>query len=397
MGRRCLIVALIAGILVGAGLGGARWYRARQLERLQTQCRDVADSEEWEQLQTLAEEWLQWDESAVDAWLYLGESRSQTGDYAGAVDALSRIPDDNEKSYPALLIASELQFEALNQPLDAVETIQRLLQKTPRSTTARQRLIYFYAVTLQRQQMIEAIRAAIHTQSEPPEAYVYLIIADHLSFSNGMAEAEKWLRSSPDSEVFQVARVLQLIDRIENAETPAPESLSRSAYAELARLTEQFPENVALRRYHVEAAARDQDMDRMEKLFTVEPDAAAEDSVILRHKAWFLLRSGKVDEAEQAIKRSLQLFPLDWHSWNELSAVNRRLGKLDDAEATAKIALVGKELRKELVQLPNARALNADHLQRIGEYAELVGDMQVVSSVHFRLNVLGQRPPGDSD
>jgi tetratricopeptide (TPR) repeat protein len=394
-GRRLLSGFILFLVLGGVYCWGFGRYRVSRLSEFRIQCERAIAEHDWTTLQKVAGEWTRWESAEPDAWLYLGEAYSQLSDHAAAVDALVRVPDASPKSHPALLIASDLQFGPLNQPLKAVETLKRLIRVTPHSITARQRLIYFYAVTLQRAEMIDAIRSAISAQSEPPESYVYLIIADHLSFSNGVAEVDKWMKSAPDAEVFQVARVLQLIDRIENAETPAPENLSKGAFAELQRLVQKYPKNLALYRYQLEAAAREQDLEKMERLIRLGPMGAENDSVICRHKAWYYLRAGHLGQAETAIKKSLELFPMDWHSWNELSSVLRRQGKLDDAESTAKIALEGKELRKELVQLSNARSLSTSQLQRIGRYAEIVGDEKVFGGVTTRVNVLGQSPPGE--
>ena len=393
--RRTLMGLVLLTLIISGSWWGYGKYRLSLLSGFRSDCDRAMSEQDWTSLAAVAGTWAKWEPAEADAWLYLGEACSQLSDHAAAVDALSHIPDESEKAHPALLIASDLQFGPLNQPLNAVATLNRLLKINPRSTTARQRLIYFYAVTLQRQEMLNAIRDALEYQSEPPESYVYLVIADHLSFSNGVAETDKWMKSAPDAEVFQVARVLQLVDRIENADSPAPENLRKSAFAELDKLTKLYPENLALYRYQMEAAARDQDLAKMEQLMQSEPLEAETDSVICRHKGWYYLRTGEIEKAEHAVRTSLELFPLDWHAWNELSSVFRRLGKLDEAEATAKIALEGKELRKELVQLPNARRLSASQLQRIGKYAESAGDDTVSDLVSFRLDVLGQRPPGD--
>lgn len=394
-GRRILFGLFLSAVVVSVSWWGYGKYRKGRLSRFRVECERAIAERDWTLLQNVSTTWTKWESREPDAWLYLGEACSQLSDHAAAVDALIRVPDSSVKSHPALLIASDLQFGPLNEPLKAVETLHRLIRINPQSITARQRLVYFYAVTLQRQQMIDAIRGAIAAQSEPPESYVYLLIADHLSFSNGVAEVDKWIKSAPEAEIFQVARVLQLIDRIENAESPAPENLSKSTFEELDRLIKLYPLNLALYRYQLESAARNQDLEKMGRLIKREPTEAAADSVICRHKGWYYLRTGEVEKAEAAIKSSLELFPLDWHSWNELSSVLRRLGKLDDAEATAKIALEGKELRKELVQLPNARGLSTEQLQRIGRYAEIVGDEKVSQSINIRLNVLLQSPPGD--
>ena len=56
--------------------------------------------------------------------------------------------------------------------------------------------------------MIRQIRTAIEIGNEPRESYIYLFIADSLSFSNGIELNEKWLSGDPDSELYQVGEAI---------------------------------------------------------------------------------------------------------------------------------------------------------------------------------------------
>lgn len=394
--KRILTVSLtFMAILAVAGIGGWKWHqvhRRDEIDRLGKACRTAFAAKEWTELEQNARKWLAWDPLAADALLYLGECRIQQHDPEGAVQALLTIPDSSRKSHPALLIATDLLLGTLNRPDEGVAALKRLIRLKPNSTAARQRLIYFYGVTLQREQFLQAITEAMHAQAEPPEAYVYLMIADHITFSNGFEQAEKWLKSDPTSETLRIARLLQLLDRIDTADSPAPDALKTNAEKQFADLVREFPRNMALYRYRLERAARDFDLPEMESLLAAVPPGADEDSIVWRHRGWYQLQTNHGDDAERSLRQSLNLFPLDWHTWNDLANALRRQGKTEEAEQVAKTALEGKELRKELVQLPNANDLSVPHLLKIGRYADLVGATDVAEQIRLRIGVMGQAP-----
>lgn len=385
--RNQFILFTIVTLLVGTTLGiwGYRAYRSRLLSDLSDECRKALQAQDWNHLNELAEEWLWWVPEADDALLYLGESRQQLGDLEGAVEAIHRIPDNSPKIHPALLIAADIQLGALNQPFEAEKSLQRLLGINPTSMAAQRRLLYFYGVTMQRQKLIEQIRHAIRHQSDPPESYVYLMLADHLSFSNGFSEAEKWLRGNESSEILQVARILLLMDRIENAETPPSEVIRKRAEETLKNVSEKFPENSALGRYLLERAAAKFQLDEFPSLLKRFSAAVAEDSVLCRYQAWYYARTGKISQAEKWLRRSLELYKLDWHTWHELAGVLRQSGKLEEAEVAAEIALIGKALRKELVQLPTANDVTPNLLKQVREFAIQVGEEEIAKQVDNRL------------
>ncbi|MCA8997508.1 MAG: tetratricopeptide repeat protein [Planctomycetaceae bacterium] len=379
-------LALIAAI-AGAVLWRTRMeHAANVLEELDRNCHQALEEQDWLRLQENAEEWLSREPDSADACLFLGEARKQRGDLEGAVSAILQVPDGSPKIHPALLIAADLQFGPLNHPLDAVDSLKRLLAVKPQSMAARRRLIFFYGVTLQREEMISQIREAIRHDAEPPESYVYLMIADHLSFTNGFSEAERWLKSAPDSEVFQVARLLQLQDQLENSETPPPEAVRRQAGIALKELIGKYPGNLALARYRLERAAQEFQLDEIPEVFATLSENWKLDSVICRHQGWYLARTGKPEEAERWFRESLDLFPFDWHAWHELAGILRRLGDLAEAERAAEIALEGKELRKKLVQLPTASDIPTELLKEVGDFAKRVGANAIARQADLRVS-----------
>jgi tetratricopeptide (TPR) repeat protein len=395
-----VVVVIVVFLAIAATAGGYFFLRFSEKERIRLNaaslaaCKAAVAAQDWKTLQQQAEAWLQRSPDDDDAWLMLGEGLSQQGDPLGAAEALCRVSDRSRKVYAALLVASDLQFGEGNRPLDGVRTLQRLIKLRPDSITARQRLLYYYAVTHQRELLLAGIKDAIAHQSEPPDVYVYLLLADHLGFTNGLPKLVKWYQSNPDSEELRVAVILQRNQMIEDSADPSSEApAEREARdKEFNAVLSAYPSNHALFRYRCERLIKDFDFVQLGLLLEKAPPGLDSDSLTWRYRGWHAAQTGDFSNAAQCLRRSIELFGMDWHTWQELANVERRLGHLDEAENAAKTALEGKELRKVVVQLPDVRSASGELLKRIGRYAERTGQVEVAAEIDLRLNVWGQNP-----
>jgi len=360
--------------------------RTQRLEELRTECEEMAVQQDWEKLESAAREWVKLDESAADGWLNLAEAHQHQGRLTDCVECLLKIPKDDPKAPPAMLFAAEMQLNEARQPSEGLATLRALRKLTPRGQVVRKHLISLYAMTLQRQQMIDEIRDAFRYHAEPPEAYVYLMIADHLSFTNGVQLNTRWLTAEPESELFSVARAVQLIDTLKKLETTSPETefQQKAAEEELNSLLKRYPENRALLHYRIGSAILDEDIEQVGQLLARIPETDVLDSLSLRYAGWHLMKTQRPQEAEEAYRQSLSLMPLDWHTWHELASALRNQGKLEDAETAAKVAILGKELRKDCLSLPDAGQPPAQLLDRIFEYAVRCGADDIASALHFQ-------------
>lgn len=360
--------------------------RSERLAGLRTTCSEYAAQQDWTGLETAANDWIELDSAAADAWLNLAEAHQKLGRMSECVNALLKVPRRDPKARQALLLASEMQLGEAHQPSHGIDTLRELRDLAPHVGLVRKQLISLYAMTLQREKMIEEIRDAFQYHAEPPEAYVYLMIADHLSFTNGFQLNTQWLTAEPDSELFAVARSIQLVDTLKKLEKSSPETEQQriSAEAELGDLFKKFPGNPALRNYLIDAAIADENPDHVEQLLSGWPDSAPKDSLLWRYRGWHAMLTQKFPEAEECYKKSITLMPLDWHAWHELAAVLRRLARLEEAENAAQIAVVGKELRKECLALPDASQAPPALLHRIFQYAVACGDEPVAAALRYR-------------
>ena len=395
-GRYIVIVAVLLVVLPLGWWGfaeyqeQARWKRRAELN---TRCRQLSAEGKWVELEQLAREWRQWNPDSDESLLFLADARLNQGDVVEAQDYLQRLPDTSDKIIPSLLLASELQLGPGNLPLAAPETLERVLKIDPSSSTAQQRLIFFYALTLQRTKMLKQLRQAVATRSEPIEAYVYLVLSSHMSLTNGISYTSRWLQSDPENELLRVARAVHYADTMDSAASAddEPEAEKQARYQVMVNLLNEFPQNHALLRYFLRKKMQDFDVEAVGQMLEQIPEST-DSSVFWRYRGWHHAQNDELQKAERAYRKSLDLDRLDWHVWHELAGVLRRKGELDEAEELQKISVTGKDLRKELRQMTNVAAVSPELLVRIRDYAEMCGDVLVTRSLSGRIKEMNSAP-----
>lgn len=378
-------VALLAAILIPA----SRWYseqqRVQELKNIKESCVDLVRNEDWTQLKAVSERWTQLEPAEADAWLNLADAFQNLGEPQECVKALLNVPTDSRKVRPAYLLASEMQMREARQPVEGIETLEKLRKLDPDAEIVRKQLISLYAITLQRQKMIREIYDSFQYRAEPKEAYVYLMLSDHLSFTNGFQLNTQWLAAAPDCEIFEVARLVQLSDTLQRLEKQDDdtEQQKKSVQEQLVTLRQKYPKNRAILVMELERAVQDQNIDLVSELLKGSSDDS-DDSLMLRFRGWYGLMTEDFAEAEKYYRASIKVMPLDWRSWHELADVLRNLKRLDEAENAAKIAVIGKELRKACLTLPDASQAPDELLVQIMAYAGGCGATQVAEALRFR-------------
>lgn len=359
----------------------------RQESRFRDECLTEHDNHDWGQVESIGREWTKWNPGTSDGWLLLGDALQQQGHYAEAVSALLKVPETSHKAVPAFLEASHLQFGIAGQPLEGVETCRQILKLDPQCIEARRRLIFYNAITLQRNEMLAEIRKAIEAQAAPPEAYVYLILADHLMFSNGFELTLRWKTARPDVDLFAVAHAIHMNQTLDHAEKKDAESESArdARYKSIRSLLETFPASPQLLRYFLDKAILDAQLTEVGRLLAMLPEDALNDSLFWRNRGWYLRELGQLEQSAKAYQTSLELHSLDWRARFEMSDVERQLGHKEEAGKLQSVGLRGKELRKQLVQLPNALDVSPELMKQIELYARLCGDRVVADSIRTQL------------
>ena len=340
-------------------------------------------------MEEVARRWTAIDPHTADPWLFLAIAIQEQGDLKASAAVLNQLPDKDPKTIPGLLELSALQFGPLNKPLDGVGTCQRILNINPRILEARRRIIFFNAICLQRTKMTAQIYESIEFACEPRESYVYLMLGDAPIFSNGFQTANHWLQNEPDSELFLVARTVQLAENLAILKEPTAESKAQLDRAEqiLTDYGRQFPGNTVVLWYFLKSAIRRSDIEEVGKLLAKVPQDAGDESVFWRYRGWYHAQVGEIEEAEVAYVKSASLTPLDSQVWHELADVLRRRGKLTEADNLQHIAANGRQLRLELQKLKDAATVSDLQLESIRQYAQACGDHAVADALRKRLKI----------
>lgn len=381
-------VIFAVGLLLVAGSVtlGSRWWRASRTSSLLAACRDAVAHRDWSQLDKLASRWVDWDPSSSDAQVFLAEASVQLGRTEQAADALGRVQDTYHGALQALAVRGEIQFADLNRPHEAVATWRRMLEIDPRADLAHQRLIYYYSMTLRRSEMLAQILESMEWHCEPPEAYAYYLLAFDLNFSDGLSVVTRWRENMPDDPDLEVARALY-IAKYTPDQGQAMFGASTVAAGDLTLINEclaKYPSHLEVLAFHLDHAIYDGDAHRVLRLLEVSPETAKGDPRFWRARGWYLAEQGMHAEAEQALRQALKLHPPSWRTWLILAGVLRRLQHAQAAQA-AQIAMDGKQLERDLFELPTARALDDQLGSRIHAYLSSTGPASVALALERRL------------
>lgn len=394
-----LSFAVIAAVTACVAPPAYRGWCSFRKREAAAQCRAAMSRQSWDELESIADRWSAWDPQNGEVWQYRAQAAGFRKDWPTAAKFLWRIPDGDPRAVQAMIEVSKLGFTHLNDPLQGAKACERILQNNPQAAGAQQQLIWFYAMTLQREKLLRQIRSATNAQSEPREAYVYFFLADTLRTNIAVKLNERWLESAPDTELFQVARVLQLPDsEVEPSDTSAAPSVGETPRAPEGRsklelvdeLLNRFPHNVELLAYNAEERIAAGDVDGVATLLSQAPDAAKQDSRFWRIKGWLHESANELEEAAAAYRQALELHSLDWNTMNRLSIVERRRQNVSEVERLTKLVEHAKAIRKDLRQLAAVELVTPSILNELAQLARDCGDREIGPALDRRL--AGEKP-----
>lgn len=392
--RRIVVLSVAVVAIVVAPLGYHGWQDLRRSD-LSAKCRDASQRRRWDELQELADRWSAWDSENAEPWWFRAQAASGQRDWVTAVDSFWRVPDSDPRAVPAMIEVSKMTFTHLNNPLRGVQACQRILRNDPRAAGAHQQLIWFYAMTLQREQLLKQIRAATQAQREPPEAYVYFFLADSFRSSIAVTLNKQWLQSTPNEEAFQVAHVLHLPDSdADSSVTPTTVSVGtdpqpsagRSKRERVAELLKRFPHNLELLAYVAQDRLTTGDVSGAASLLSQAPEAAQHDSRFWLIQGWLHESQNELDEAAKSYRKALKLRALDWNSMNRLAVVERRRQNLDEVQRLTKLVERAHAIRKQLRQLPAIEMVTPTILRDLATLARDCGDQEIAPALERRLS-----------
>lgn len=389
---RSWLLPVVSLLVVLAALGAisqaiySTWH-ARRILAGEVACRTAMKLRGWEELQRSAEQLLVLDRENALAQLCLAEAAQRRGDFEAIASHLAKIRDDDPKCLAALQELLELQLAKLERPLDALATAERILRIDPRHAVAHQRLVFIYAMTLQRQRMVEQIRKAADVRCLSGDMLVYLANSVNMRFSDGALMNHKWLRSSGGSELFEVAYAVQLaVTSVSNSESLLSETNHRPGDdSPVEECLQKYPSNLEVLAFFLDKECENGNADQVLKLMDAAPDSAEYDSRFWRAKGWLHNHRHELEAAEEAYHQALRVNPYDWRSRYQYSTVLRRRGKSAEAEPESKRALVGKMLERELFELPTASDMPPPLGLRLLKYMDDLGDQQLATAVRAQM------------
>ncbi|MFN0052840.1 MAG: tetratricopeptide repeat protein [Planctomycetales bacterium] len=398
-------IAVAITLLALCGLiwvGRARW-RTATLDSLRAKTRAAVAAGRWAEAAAPAQRLTELSPDDGEAWLLRARVARQQGDLEASADALRHVGPDGPHARTARVALVELQFGPLNLPRQGAATCRELLRADPRMELPHQRLIFFYALSLQRESLVHQARQAIDLECEPLEAYVYLFFTDFLHFSNGVELNRRWLAADPTSELFTVARAVHLATDLEGGvprdDVEVVRAIRRMASDRqqiLGELLEKYPRNLELLAWHLEQGVERGDLDRVEQLLAGGPGEMDRDHRFWRVAGWAHLQRNARDQAEAAFQRALRLHPLDWGTRHLQAELRRLERRFDEVERLRRLVERAHELRRALESLPNVRSADGALLCRLADYAADCGDEQFAQGLRRRLTTKPQEDAGTS-
>lgn len=382
------------GVSIGLVVAVVWWFSGDV--RYAEQCHQALNNRQWKELSRLSQLWSEATPKNAEPWILRAEAARQQGDFVSADEFLAKAPPTGEFGIRALEARLELQFGPLNQPLAAVDSCLNLLKYDPNSKVAHQRLIFFYAFTLQRQKLIDEARIAIARGCEPREAYGYLFLADSLLLSNADAQNARWLQSDPTNELFVVAQAVHIAESLEGQIPRDDPDLIATVKEGLERrdrtfreLLQKYPHNLELLAFHLRQAVERGDAARVHELLLQSPPEAEFDNRFWRYRGWLLQNDDDLPEAESAYRQALKLHPLDWNTRHLLAGLLRRKGEFAETERLDQLVLRANQLRLAFFQQPTMRTIPPRLLKELADYAVECDDSLVAESLRAQMSRFG--------
>ena len=388
-GKSLIIIAVIC--VLGSLLiwKGTEYYASRKEEEFLSTCKRLTVQKDWQQLKKTATLWNEWNPSSNDSRIYLAEACVQQGELTDAADLLQSVSDDYHGALEALAMSGEILFNDLNRPFEAETVWKRMLRIDKRAVLAHQRLIYLYAMTLQRGRLYDQILDAIKIGSEPREAYSYLLLTSDLNFSNGLALTTRWRSNDPDNELLEVIQAVYAAKTTRDNYLPkfGSSTVTPGDRALLDRCLEEYPANPEAVALAIEQAMFDGEDDRVKDLLGQVDERASNDGRFWRYRGWFLSTRAQFDSAVDALNKCLEINPFEWKARLLLADVYRKSGDTSKAARESELALIGKDLQSRILQSPNARELDEGLVVEIYEYVSLTGPSFVAEALGRRLGM----------
>ncbi len=382
--RRMTVVLATFGGIVLAAIGFLNW-QSRQLARTITATQYALATSDWSEAKSSAEAWAADAPNDGDAWIALAEATRQLKQFDQTAEALGKVPANNPRYIKVLELRGDLLLSELGRPLAAIENWRQMLAIKPDHQLAHQRLIYVFALTQQRGELVSQIQEAISRNCETDEAYLYYMLASNLQFSDGYLRITEWRRAHSDNPALEVAQAIYA-SRI-------PPSKSMSYFGEatidapkmLDECLQKYPQNPEILAFVMDREISNGEVDSLRARLEKLPETTNSDHRFWRFRGWLAMAEQRSSEAISAYETSLKLYPFDWRARHALATTLRLSNQPAHAEIQASLASRGKSLESQLLHLPNTASLTPQLLMEMESYARDCGDETVAPALKSKL------------
>jgi tetratricopeptide (TPR) repeat protein len=383
------ILPIVASLLmIALGVGIYRWWSDSQTKAIASACRMAIREEDWDKALPLAEQWVRRAPEDATAWLSMADVAKAKGDLVATAECLGRISPQDSRYLKSQMLRGDLILDGLGRPHDAVKVWREMLAVAPDAPVPHQRLLYVYSMTLQRKKLVAQIREAIQQKAEPPEAYGYFLAAPNLLFSDAYVRLGQWLTATPDDETLRVAQAIfaARTNPSRGIKMFGADAIKPGDDSGVRRCLKDYPRNLELRAFLIEQALAENNMTALSDALKDLPKEAEADCRFWRYIGTKLDFQRRYSEAAGAFRNSLKIHPMDWKSHHALGAVERVLGNAEAAARHADLGGRGKQLEREIHELPNAAQVGPELLQSLMNYADDCGEKEIAAGLAYRLN-----------
>ncbi|MEZ6087379.1 MAG: hypothetical protein R3C05_04985 [Pirellulaceae bacterium] len=386
-----LMVLLLSLAIV---LGGRTLHRKYEVEALRHDCQVSQRGENWRELLHHAERWTAIEPQNDDAWIYLATAKRFTEDWEGFVSAVENLPPTNPFYIPSLQAVGDVLIDETKDIRRAEQIFLQILSLDPNNHIAYQRLTFLYSMTLQNHKLHYVLRESIRRGEATAETYVYLTTLSSLNFSNGLFRVAQWKTGTSDYWPLESAHKVYLA----RAKPTQANRMVRRLDASIAAyedtrpgldLLRENPANPCLLAFYIELAMEVGDSAVVGKYLSLWPDDQRQDFRYWRYRGWHADMEDQLDLSLECYEKAVSIHPMDWKSRDGLAMIQRSLGA-PEAGGNAELAVIGKDLTREMLELPTGNDISASQLSALGQYAKRCGDTMVSEGI-TKLITAGRR------
>jgi tetratricopeptide (TPR) repeat protein len=391
MERRLWFVAglFVCGLAAAAGYYFFSILPRQQIAGIASECVVAADRQDWRQLERLGNSWRQLDPKDPRAAFWLGESLQCQKKYDAAMNVLEQIPLDAPRGVDAAIRRMNILLHVKSRPSPALALAAELLQIDPAMADPIRTRVYFFAMTLQRAELLQEIRAAIQYQADLPEHYVYLMTLEDLSFRDGVEILQNW--TNHDVEAADTYADALLVHQTLRAREKAILETSAETKADLQTLRDEISarlrsgnRSLQLLELALRLALESSEFPVAAELLQTIPDAATDDPLIWVHRGKYSLETSDFEDAEVALRQAIALHPLSWQARGLLATVERHRTNPISAAKLQEMASEGAILRGDCLRLESVRDAKKPLLSRIADFARSCDAVEIAEGIRRR-------------